>query len=149
MEQYLEKNTISQKGKISKFATGNEKNQYTCIYYFERHELERCDRFIKKTSKKRNPLLPKQKSCYECLKAMNKGNNLKTCTQWLVCCRCKGNHPAPFHGYTPNKKSKAYENQAADGWGNLKNNFASFNDDLKFETCGWQRYDKKPLCNVR
>ena len=52
-------------------------------------------------------------------------------TLWLACSTCKGNHPTPLHGYTPNTKSKTDGNQTVDGGGNLKNNFAGFNNDLK------------------
>ena len=55
----------------------------------------------------------------------------KTCTQRLICSSCKWNHPTLLHGYTPNKKSKTNGNDAVDGGGNLKNNFAGFNNDLK------------------
>ena len=49
----------------------------------------------------------------------------------LTCSSCKGNHPNSLHGYIPNKKSKTDGNQAVDGEGNLKSNFAGLNDDLK------------------
>ena len=61
---------------------------------------------------------------------MTEGHNAKTCTQQLTCSSCKGNHPTPLHGYTPNKKSKTDGNQPVDGEENLKSNFAGFNDDL-------------------
>ena len=138
MEQYVENNT---KGKISKFANGHEKNQSACIYYFERHKLERCDRFMKKTLNKRNLFLPNQKYCYECIKAMKEGRN-----DWPVV-NVKGVQLL-FHGYTPNKKSKTYGNQTASGWGILIKNFDTFSNYLKLETCGRQKYDKN-LCNVK
>ena len=84
-----------------------------------------------KTLKKRIKFLAKQKSCYGCLKPMTEGHIAKTCTQQLTCSSCKGNHPTPLHGYTPNKKSKTDGSQPVDGEGNLKSNFAGFNDDLK------------------
>ena len=52
----------------------------------------------------------------------------------MTCSRCKGSHPTPLHGYTSNKKSKTDGNQIVDGGGNLKNNFAAFNNDLKRAT---------------
>ena len=83
-----------------------------------------------KTLKERIKFLAKQKSCYGCLKPMTEGHNAKTCTQRLTCSSCKGNHPTPLHGHTPNKKSKADGNQAVDGEENLKSNFAGFNNDF-------------------
>ena len=100
-------------------------------YCNERNKLECCNTFMDKTLKGRIKFLAKQKSCYGCLKPMTEGHNAKTCTQRLTCSSCKGNHPTPLHGYTPNKKSKRDGNQAVDGEGNLKSNFAGFNNDLK------------------
>ena len=62
---------------------------------------------------------------------MTEGHNAKTCTQQLTCSSCKGSHSTPLHGYTPNKKSKIDGNQTVNGEGNLKNNFAGFNNDLQ------------------
>ena len=84
-----------------------------------------------KTLKERIKFLAKQKSCNGCLKPMTEVHNAKTCTQRLTCSSCKGNHPTPLHGYIPNKKSKTDGNQAVDGEGNLKSNFACLNNDLK------------------
>ena len=125
-----------------------------------------------KTLKKRIRFLAKPRSCYGCLKPMTEGDNAKTCTQRSTCSSCKGIYPTPLHGSTPNKKSKADDgNQTVDGEGNLKSNFAGFNNDLKcasmtgktgykiISMCivsvkmgmskiwGWQRYDNN-LCNV-
>ena len=126
VEQYVEKKPSYKKGKISAFATGNEDNPDVCIYYNEKHKLESCNSFMEKTLKERIKFLAKQKSCSRFLKPMTEGHNAKTCTQRLTCSSCKGNHPTPLHGYTPNKKSKADGNQTVDGGGNLKNNFAGF-----------------------
>ena len=131
VEQYVEKKPSYKKGKISAFATGNEENPDVCIYCNERHKLECCNSFMDKTLKERIKFLAKQKSCYGCLKPMTEGHNAKTCTQRLTCSSCKGNHPTFLHGYTPNKKSKTDGNQAVDGEGNIKSNFAGFNNDLK------------------
>ena len=109
VEQYLEKKPSYKKEKISAFATGNKENSDVCIYCNERHKLECCG----------------------CLKPMTVGHNAKTCTQRLTCSSCKGNHPTPLHGYTPNKKSKTDGNQAVDREGNLKSNFAGTSNDLK------------------
>ena len=129
VEQYVEKKPSYNKGKISAFATGNEENWDVCIYCNERYKLESCIRFMDKTL--RIKFLPKQKSCYGCLKPMTESHNAKTCTQWLACSNCKRNHPTPLHGHIPNKKSKTNGNQTVDGGGNLKNNFVGFNNDLK------------------
>ena len=87
---------------------------------------------MNKTLKKRIRFLAKPRSCYGCLKPMTEGDNAKTCTQRSTCSSCKGNYPTPLHGSTPNKKSKADDgNQTVDGEGNLKSNFAGFNNDLK------------------
>ena len=131
VEQYVEKKPSYKKGKISAFATGNEENPDVCIYCNERHKLECCNSFMDKTLKERIKFLAKQKSCYGCLKPMTEGHNAKTCTQQLTCSSCKGNHPTPLHGYTPNKKSMADGNQTVDGEGNLKSNFSGLNSDLK------------------
>lgn len=72
----LQDKMFPKNGKISNFANGHEKNQSAYIYYFERHKLERCDRFMKKTLNKRNLFLPNQNYCYKCLKAMKEGRNL-------------------------------------------------------------------------
>ena len=71
----LQDKMFPKNGKISNFANGHEKNQSAYIYYFERHKLERCDRFMKKTLNKRNLFLPNQNYCYKCLKAMKEGRN--------------------------------------------------------------------------
>ena len=126
VEQYVEKKPSYKKGKSSAFATSNEDNPDVCIYCDERHKLENCNSFMENTLKERIKCLAKQKSCYGCLKPMTEGHNAKTCTQRLTCSSCKGNHSTPLHGYTPNKKSKADGNQTVDGGGNLKNNFAGF-----------------------
>ena len=63
---------------------------------------------------------------------MTEGHNAKTCTQRLTCSSCKGNHPTPLRRYIPNKKSETDENQTVNGGGNLKNNFAGFNNDSKY-----------------
>ena len=97
--------------------------------YFDKLSL--CSGGKEKTLKERIKFLAKQKSCSEGLKPMTEGHNAKTCTQPLTCSSCKGNHPTPLHGYTPNKKSKTNGNQTVDRGGNLKNNFAGFNNDLK------------------
>ena len=86
---------------------------------------------LEKIFMERIKFLAKQKSCYGCLKSMNESHNAKTCTQWLTCSSCKGNHPTRLHGYTQNKKSKADWNQIVNRGGDLKNNFAGFNNDLK------------------
>ena len=49
----------------------------------------------------------------------------------MTCSSCKGNHPTPLHGYTPNKKSKTDKNETVDGKENLKINFAGFSNDLE------------------
>ena len=102
-----------------------------CLYCNERHKLEGCNSFVDKTLKERLKFLVRQKSCYGSLKPMAEGHNAKTCTQQFTCSSCKGNNPTPMHGYIPNKKSKTGGNQAVDGEGNLKSNFAGFNNDLK------------------
>ena len=92
-----------------------------------------------KTLKKRIKLLAKPRSCYGCLKPMTEGDNAKTCTQRSTCSSCKGNYPTALHGSTPNKKSKADDgNQKMDGEGNLKSNFAGFNNDLKCASMTWK-----------
>ena len=131
VEQYAEKKPSYKKGKISAFATGNVESPNVSIYCNERHKLECCNSFMDKTLKEIIKFLEKQKSCYGCLKPMTEGHNAKTCTQRLTCSSCKGNHPTPLHGYTPNKKSKTDRNQPVDGEENLKSNFAGLNDDLK------------------
>ena len=115
---------------ISTFTTRNEENPDICTYCDERHKLEGCNSFMEKTLKERTKFLAKQKSCCGCLKPMTEGHNAKICTQQLTCCSCKRNHPAPLHGYTPNKKSKTDGNKTVNGGGNLKNNFAGLNNDL-------------------
>ena len=69
------------------------------------------------------------------------------CTQQLTCSSCKGNHPTPLHGYTPNKKSKTDGNQTVDGGENLKNNFAGFNNDLKCASMTGKTGDQYVHCS--
>ena len=146
VEQCVEKPSYK-KRKISAFATGNKENPDVCIYCNERHKLECCNSFIDKTLKERIKFLAMGKSFYGCLKPMTEGHNAKTSTQRLTCSSCKGNHPTPLHGYTPNKKSKRDGNQAVDGEGNLKSNFAGFNNDLKCASMKQRKQDlRRSVC---
>ena len=85
IEPYAEKKPSQKKGKISKFATGNEESPDVCIYCDERHKLEVCDKFMERTLKERIKFLVKQKFCYGCLKPMTEDHNAKTCAQRLTC----------------------------------------------------------------
>ena len=129
VEQYVEKKPSYKKGKISTFATENEENPEVCIYCDEKQKLENCNTFMEKTLEERIKFLAKQKSFCGYLKPMTECHNAKTCTERLTCSSCKGNHPTPVDGYTPNKKSKTDWNQTVDVGGNLKNNFAGFSID--------------------
>ena len=64
---------------------------------------------MEKTLKKNIKVLAKQKSCYGCSKSVTEGQNTKICTLRLTCSSCKGKHPTPLYGYTPNNKSKMDE----------------------------------------
>ena len=79
---------------------------------------------------------------------MTEGHNAKICTQQLTCSSCKGNYSVPLHGYTPNKKSKIDGNQTVDGAGNLKSNFAGFNNDLKCASMTEKTGSKKITCII-
>ena len=85
---------------------------------------------MEKPLKERIKFLMRQKRCYGCLEPMSDGHNAKTCTSKLMCCSCKGNHPAPLHGYVPKDK------RSTDGGDQdpkkteevLKNSFAGLDD---------------------
>ena len=134
---------------ILTFATGNEESPDVCIYCDERHKLEVCDKFMERTLKERIKFLVKQKFCYGCLKPMTEGHNAKTCAQRLTCIICKGNHATPLHGYVPKETPKKDGSQEIDGGENLKNNFAGFNNDLKYASVSGKAGSKLiSMCNV-
>ena len=80
---------------------------------------------------------------------MTEGHNAKTCAQRLTCIICKGNHATPLHGYVPKKTPKKDGSQEIDGGENLKNNFAGFNNDLKYASVSGKAGSKLiSMCNV-
>ena len=80
------------------------------------------------TLKERIKFLAK-KYCYGCFQPMTDSHNTKTCTGWLTCSSCNGNHPTPLHGYIPKvMKGKSDGSQDNDDSGNVKSNYATLNN---------------------
>ena len=82
--------------------------------------------------KERIQLLAKKNYCYGCLQSMSDSHNARTCTRWLSCSSCKGNHPTPLHGCIPKvMKDKADGSQDNSNSGNIKSNYAMLDNDVK------------------
>ena len=82
--------------------------------------------------KERIKFLAKKKYCYGCLQLMSDTHNARTCTRWLSCSSCKGNHPTPLHGCIPKvMKDKADGSQDNSNSGNIKSNYAMLDNDVK------------------
>ena len=132
VEHYVEKRPNNKKGRLSIFVTGREEKSENCCYCDEQHKLDRCDKFMEVTLKERIKFLAKTKYCYGCLQPMSDSHNAKTCTRWLSCSSCKGNHPIPLHGYIPKvMKDKADGSKDNSDSGNIKSNYTMLDNNVK------------------